>query len=84
MVGCELVFLVGRGEGKEGYQWRHIGIEPCGRGQGIGVPPPPECYSGRLGDVSWRKSLRYSALTEADSRRVTLLKTGFSLHAAAR
>ena len=55
-----------------------------GEGKGSECHPRPSVNSGRLRDVSWRKSLRYSALTEADSWRLTLLKIGFSLHAAVR
>lgn len=40
MVGCELVFLVGWGEGKERYPRRHFGTERWERGGGIGVSPP--------------------------------------------
>ena len=47
MVGCELVFLVGRGEGKERYQWRHIRIECGEREGGIGAPPPLERSIGQ-------------------------------------
>lgn len=74
MVDCELVFLVGRGEGNEGYKRRLLRQSAGGEREGSERRRRRSGNLGRLRDVSWRKILRYSALVEADSRRETLAK----------
>ena len=76
MVGSELVFLVGRSEGKEEYENRHFGPESGKEGSDRSVAAAGVASWGRLRDIGSGKSPRYFALVEAYSRRETLMKGG--------